>query len=198
MTLQADQRETTSAGRAAGPRLGRRRTIVTAVVAVLVASGAIAGFSLSQGHDSTKPPAPTLGSALHPLTVYRALRLGVDPTEAAPKPGQRTFPALGTPRRVTVTQAKPAFALHIRYAHVHAVRGSWQIDVIAPEGTRYNVDTNKGKFYAAVAGGRAMALFFVYGSADGTNFAIGSGPNPMSRSQAVTLAHSLTSSVLVG
>jgi hypothetical protein len=99
---------------------------------------------------------------------------------------------------MAIVKSKPAFALHVQYAHVRSVGGSWQIEFIAPESSRYNVDTTKGKFYAAVTDGKALALFFVYGSDDGTNFAIGSGPNPMSRSQAVNLAHYLTSSVVVG
>ena len=74
--------------------------------------------------------------------------------------------------------------------------------LIAPEGRTFNVNTTQGQFYDVLVQGQAVPLFFVAGTQapgpdHGTDFAFGAGPSAFSRADAVTLAHSLTTSVLV-
>jgi len=172
------------------------RVQVAALAAVLAAGGSVGGY-LTTRAESTAHAAHhvVLGQSLTPLPVYRAYRFGADVGTIHATRDQRTFTYAGQAGRVTLTQRRPTIGLHVRYAHVRTVAGRWQIELTATEGHAFRQDN--GEFYAAVIDGKAFTLFFVYGSDDGTNFAIGAGPNGISRTEAIGIARSLTTNVTV-
>jgi hypothetical protein len=136
-----------------------------------------------------------LGQALHPLTVYRTEVTGQQASQAHPSASQQVLPLFGAPGRVTLASREPSLSLHVRYAHVRPVLGGWQIEFTASEGSTFNSASTQGQFYAVEVDGQALVLFFSLGSDDGTQFAIGGGPNGLSRDQAIALAKSLTTAV---
>lgn len=160
-------------------------------------AGVVAAVLLGLGQSAQKQPNPVLGRALQPLAAYRIVLPG-DAGRAHVATMQ--LPDLGRPGHTTTVQRVAAFTLHVRYANVRQVAGRWQLDVTAPEGGSFNVDTTRGEFFDVVVDGHAAHLFFVGGTQGpgpdhGTNFAFAGGPT---RAGAVTLARTLTTSVRVG
>jgi hypothetical protein len=196
VTVQAER--PTDPGNTFPPRR-RSRAVVTVfgVVVIVAAVGVTAiGFTRSEG----RPANPVLGRPLQPLSVYR-VELPSDASDAPSATMQ--VPDLGRPGDSSRLRRAPTFKLHVEYAHVRQVAGKWQVMVTAPEGRTFNVDTTRGQFYDVLVKGQAVSLFFVGGTQGsgpdhGTNFAFGSGPNSTTMTEAVALAHTLTTSVHVG
>jgi hypothetical protein len=197
MTVQAERPVVTPGER--GPKSRKRRGIVAVVGLALVAAGGTA-TAIGFGHSEAGQPNPVLGRALQPLPVYR---VEVPGTPSGQHQATMHVSDLGRPAHSSNLDRVPSFTLHVQYAHVRQVAGRWQIEVTAPEGQTFNVDTTQGQFYDVLINGQAANLFFVAGTQapgpdHGTNFAFGGGPNSMSRDAAVALAHTLTTSVRVG
>lgn len=178
-------------------RRGRKPLLVAVAGLAIVAIGtAVTVVSHRSGHTV---PNPVLGRSLQPLPAYRVVlpnNVGQAGTTT------RVVSDLGRPGHTTRIEKSPTFSLHVQYAHVRQVAGKWQLMITAPEGQSFNVDTTRGQFYDVLIRGQAVTLFFVAGTQGpgtdhGTNFAFGAGPNVLSRSDAVALAHALTTSVLV-
>ena len=90
----------------------------------------------------------------------RAFSVAV-PQSSRPVAGQQLVPELGHPGHSALLSAKPVIDLHVRYARVRPVAGHWQLELIAPEGARFNSQNTQGKFYDVVIDGKALSLFFV-------------------------------------
>jgi hypothetical protein len=165
--------------------------LALAVAVSAVAVGVVAGHGR---HDPVRPPKAVLGHSLLPLAVYR-VAVGADPAHL--HQGQRLVPDMGRAGHSTVVQRSPVTALHVTYARVRPVRGHWQIEFLAPEGATFNAQSTQGAFYDVVINGKALTLFFLVGSADGTDFGIGAGADRLTEERAVAVARTLTSSVSV-
>lgn len=171
------------------------RVIAALVAIVLAGTGITVGVVATHGQKKDlEPPKAVMGQSLHPLAVYQ--RVSGTPSAHA-NTGQMTVPGMGQPGRSMVLRSQPAATLHVQYAHVRPVVGRWEIEFIAPEGESFNLQATSGKSFDVLVDGKALTLFFVEGSFDGTNFAIGAGANGLSSHQAVAIARSLTTSVTV-
>ena len=172
----------------------RRRWSLPAVAAsaavVLAGAGVALGLALTHGqHSSLMPPKAVLGQSLRPLAVYQWLPTA--PTAGRAPAGEMTVPRLGQPGKADVLRTVPVGNLHVQYARVRPVLGHWQIMFVA-SGLR-----PAGKHLDVLLGGKALTLFPVTGSFDGTNFAIGVQANWLTSAPAVAVAKSLTTSVTV-
>lgn len=194
MTLQAEW-PTGKVAASPTPRTWSPAALAAVLSIVLLAAGVLVGVVASKSHNlATRPPKAVLGQPLLPLAVYGVV-LGADPTKV--HKDEKAVPEMGRLGHSTVLKATPVIDLHVRYAHVRPVRGHWQIEFLAPEAATFNVHTTQGKFFDVLIGGKALTLFFVVGSSDGTNFGIGAGANWLSQEQATAVARTLTSSVSV-
>jgi hypothetical protein len=158
--------------------------VVVAVVA-LVGGLTVAGLASSNGHSTS---AVALGHTVRPLSVYQRV------AGTTPAAGQRLVPELGHPGASTLINAKRAISLHAQYALVRTVRGRWQVQLFAPEGSTFNLGSTSGRFFVALYQGKASDLFFVEGSSDRSNFAFQTG---MDRAATVAIAKALTTRVVV-
>jgi hypothetical protein len=169
--------------------------LAAAACIVLAGTGVAVGVVAAHGHKANlQPPKAVLGRSLHQLAVYQRVT-GTQPAHA--KAGQMTVPGLGQPGHSTALRSMPVTNLHVQYAHVRPVVGHWEIEFIAPEGGPFNLRSTSGKSFDVLVDGKALSLFFVEGSSDGTNFAIGGGANWLTAAPAVAVARSLTTSVTV-
>jgi hypothetical protein len=198
-TSQAErpQVDATDVSQSASPRRGSRGVAALVAIVVLVASGATAGIVLSRHHAPAAHQAVVLGHALQPLPIYRRIQIGGNGATATPRTRSWPFSEIAGPGHTAVTPAKPLLSLHVQYADVRLVLHSWNIELVAPEGRTFNIAVAHGRSFVAVVDGRALEMLFVQGSDDGTNFAIGAGPNVLTRDQAITIAQSLTTRVTV-
>ena len=171
MTMQVDQSVAATPGTT--PRRWSRAVVAVVAASLLAATGVAIGLEVSGGPTAaTEPPKPVLGDAREPLAVYMVVsRLATQRVGT----GEMRVQGLGKPGYTTILRSAPAVTLHVQYAHVRPVVGHWQISFIAPEGDTFNLDSTQGHSYEAVIGGKSTFLFFVRGSADGTNFSIGGG-----------------------
>lgn len=160
---------------------------------VLVAAGVAVGLAATHGqHATPRPPQAVLGQSLHPLAVYQRLPVAAQPGHAVA--GEMTLSKLGQPGHSDVLRAAPVTNLHVQYAHVRPVDGHWQIEFIAPKG---ELAPTPGKSFDVLVHGKALTLFTVEGSYDGTNYAIGAQANWLTSDPAVAVAKALTTSVTV-
>ena len=175
----------------------RRRWSLSAVAAsaaiVLTGAGVALGLVLTHGqHSNLMPPKAVLGQSLRPLAIYQ--RLPVAPQPGGAHAGEMTVPTLGQQGSTDVLRTVPVTNLHVQYAHVRPVLGHWQIEFIAPKG---ELATTPGKSFDVLVHGKALTLFTVQGSFDGTNYAIGAGANWLTSAPAIAVARALTTSVTV-
>jgi hypothetical protein len=171
------------------------RALAVAACIVLAGTGVAVGVIAAHGQKANlQPPKAVLGQSIQPLAVYERVT-GTQPAHA--KAGQMTVPGLGRPGHSTALLTRPVTNLHVQYAHVRPVVGHWQIQFIAPEGGPFNLRSTSGTSFDVLVDGKALTLFFVEGSSDGSNFAIGAEANWLSSAQAVAVARSLTTSVTV-
>jgi hypothetical protein len=190
MTMLAEHETVVASEPAARPR-SRRPLFIAAGVAVLLATAAGVGLFLTGGSPTTAAHQPlpgvpiTPGHALHAVAVYE--RVGQPSTS-----GERTFPSMGRPGVNALVLAKPVTHLRTQFAHIVSNNGSTQVSFFAPRSSVLQA----GHFYVAVVDGQALTLFFVHGSDDGTNFAVGAGPNRITDGQAQALANYMTSKVV--
>jgi hypothetical protein len=159
----------------------------------LAGAGVALGLVLTHGqHASLMPPKAVLGQSLQPLAVYQRLPVAQRPGRA--RPGEMTVAKLGQPGTTDVLRTAPVASLHVQYAHVRPIGGHWQIEFIAPDpGLR----PTAGKAFDVLLDGKAITLFPLEGSFDGTNFSIGAQANWLTSTKAVAVAKSLTTSVTV-
>jgi len=194
MTLQAERpvaapEETSGGG-------SRRRKLMAAGLAVAIAASVAAVLGVSSGTDDRSSTPVALGKSLIPVRVFRVDRLSQPRADVHPGKSQRVVPALGRPGMVVVTSGQPDQLLHVQYAHVRSVGGATQIEMAAPREAAFHDSRTGEQHYVAVIDGKAAALFFVFGSADRTNFAVAGGANPISRVNAIAFAHRSTTAVL--
>jgi hypothetical protein len=194
MTIQAERPADSLPMRSAGRPRRRVVAAVTAGVVLAAATVAVAlGLHVGRGQGAApQPPKAVLGQALEPLAIYKVV-----PRESTRplRPGEMRVPRLGVPGATSILRSHRTVALHVQYAHVRPVGGHWQVEFIAPEATTFNLDSKHGH-YQAVVDGKGLILFFIGGSADGTNFGFGGGTT-LTKAKAVALAKSLTTSVTV-
>jgi hypothetical protein len=197
MTIQAEHPvfDATDEAPGASPHRLSRTIAALLVIGVLVVSGTAAGVVLSRHHSPAAQPAVALGHSIHPLPIYRRIQFGGTGVAVGPRTRTWPFAEKAGPGHTVVTPAKPLLSLHIQYADVRPISHHWTLQLIAPEGRTFNIDDAHGRSFVAVVGGRALELLFVEGSTDGTNFAIGT--SVLTRAQAITIAKSLTTRVIV-
>ena len=191
MTIQAECAADTTTVTSSGRRWSRRAVATVAAGAVLAAVGVVLAVAGGQS-EAPRPPKPVLGQAREPLAIHRVVSR--DPSRRI-RPGEMRVPRLGVTGSTSIVRSHTAVTLHVQYAHVRPVVGHWQVAFIAPEAKTFTMDSRHGH-YEAVVDGEGMTLFFVGGSADGTNFGVGGGTT-LTKDEAVALARSLTTSVTV-
>ena len=195
LTLQAEQPIAIPEPGPSDRRSRHGRLIAIALAAALVA-GAAAVLGLASGDDNPPPKPVVLGQSLSPVKVYRVHRFSEPRAAAHPGKTERAVAVLGRPGMVAVINEKPDQLLHVQYAHVRTVGGAIQIEMAAPREAAFHESRTGEQHYVAVVDGKATALFFVFGSADQTNFAVAGGANPISRAEAIAFAHRSTTAVL--
>jgi hypothetical protein len=194
MTIHAE-RQADSLPTPSGDR-PRRRVVAAVTAGAVLAAATVAvalGLHVDRGQGAApQPPKALLGKALEPLAIHKVVP--GEPTRPL-RPGEMRMPRLGVPGATSILLSRRTVTLHVQYAHVRPVGGHWQVEFVAPEATTFNIDSRHGH-YEAVVDGKGLILFFVGGSADGTNFGFGGGTT-LTKAKAVALAKSLTTSVTV-